>query len=288
MNRLKGIGIDDFRQEHIFPHVGAVLILAFATYTRSTHLSEAIDVDCLDAKSFFQFATDAPSPRLCTEEAYTKFQVAGAHAHLRHHFSQTECVGWCAGHGCRTKVLHQHKLLLGITSRCRQLDGAESLYSTMYAKTSGEKSISVADLNDIARADITYRQHASYTFGPHIEVGFSISAHNGFASGSRRGMDTTNLLHRNSLKAERIFITKVIFGRKRQFGDVVHTFDVFGLDTQFVHLTLVERYGFVATFYGSHKTLTLEFTHRLTVHALHRWIVNSWHFAEIMRIRNRY
>ena len=89
-----------------------VLILAFATYTRSTHLSQAVDVDSLDVKFGFEFTTNAPRPRLCSEEANTQLEFRDIDFVLLNNLGKVQGIGRRATDGSCAHVLHHHDLLL--------------------------------------------------------------------------------------------------------------------------------------------------------------------------------
>ena len=119
------LGIDNLRQEEVFPDVCAVLILALSAYARTAHLGEAVDVDGLDVEFGFQFTTYAPRPRFCSEEADTQLELRDIYFVLLDYLCQMQGVGRRAADGRRAHVLHHHDLLLGVACRCWQLHGTK-------------------------------------------------------------------------------------------------------------------------------------------------------------------
>ena len=112
-DRLQRLRVDDLRIEHILPHMGTILVLALTTDTGTTHLRQAININGLDVQLLLQLPTDAPRPRLRTEEADTQLQVLRLHGvTFLDALRQVKRIGWGAAKRRRAKILHQHDLLL--------------------------------------------------------------------------------------------------------------------------------------------------------------------------------
>ena len=113
-NGLEGLGVNNLGQEHILPHMGAVLIQTLTAYAGTAHLGKAVDVDSLDVQLGLQLAAYAPGPGLGTEEAYAQLEILGGNFVFLYHLSQVESIGRRAAEGCGAEVLHEHYLLLRV------------------------------------------------------------------------------------------------------------------------------------------------------------------------------
>ena len=249
--------------------MGAVLILALATHTRAAHLRKTVDVYCLDAELGFQFTAYAPCPRLCSEEAYTQFQVFLLYAALLHHLCQVQGIRGSTAEGSCAKVLHQHHLLLGIARRGGQLYGTKFACTVVRTKATGKEAVAIGHLHHVARTYIAHGQYTCHTLRPVVKVVLCVGAHHGLSRSTRRGMYALYLAHGHCLEAIGILVAQVVLGGKGKFCYIVYGLDILWADTLLVHFLSVERHVLIAALYRGNETLALQFAHLLARHAFY-------------------
>ena len=165
--------------------MGSALVLALVTYTRTCYLAESVDVVGLDAKALFKLLAHLLGPRLGTEHANLKFELAAWILALLHCLAQEHSVAWGTTEDGGSEVVHQSHLLLGVTRRDRDYRCADVGCSVVGTKTSGKEAVAVSHLEDVVLTSAVGGKGARDGLAPHSKVFAGVKYYNWFAGGTR-------------------------------------------------------------------------------------------------------
>ncbi len=128
----------------VFPDVEAVAVGAVARDARPRDLGEPVDVVRRDAGHLLDALAYLVGPRFRAEDAVLELRVAAeVDADLLGDRREVQEVARRAADDRRAEVLHEHDLLLGVASACREDRAAELLGAVVRAKAAGEEAVAV-------------------------------------------------------------------------------------------------------------------------------------------------
>ena len=127
----------------------------------------------------------------------------------------------------------------------------------MSTQTASKESVAIRYLDYVTWAYIAHSHNAGYTFGPVLYILYRIGAYYRFTCGTRRGVNTHNLIHGYGIQTEGIFVAQVVFGGKGQFCNVFERLDIFRFQAHFIKFLPVEGHLLITGLYGIFQSLSL-------------------------------
>ena len=90
-------------------------------------------------------------------------------------FCNTKCIRRCCDQSRRSKILHEHQLLLCISCGRRNDRCSKLLQSIMQTKRTCKHPITETNLCNILRCSSSHTCNSTYTIGPHIQIFLCVS-----------------------------------------------------------------------------------------------------------------
>src|SRR5438132_4162258 len=179
-----GLGVDDLGIEVVFPYGEAVLGLdAFLRDAGSNHFRESVDVDRVDVELLLDRAAHRRRPRLGAENADLERAGLGIDTLPLHLLGDGEHVRRRHHDDIRLEIDDQLHLPLGHAARHRDDRAAQLLRAVVRTQATGEESITVRDVDDIARASARGADRTRHHRRPDIDIVSRVAADSRLAAG---------------------------------------------------------------------------------------------------------
>src|SRR5262249_14887118 len=166
-----GLGVDDLREEVVFPDHRAILALdALARHPRAHHFGQAVDVDRVDAGTRLDLLAHRAGPRLGAEDADLQRALGLVDPLAQHLLDDVEHVARGHHDDVGLEVADQLDLLLGLAARHRDHRAAELFGTVVRAHAAGEQAVAVGDVADVPGAAAGRADGACDDVGPGVDV----------------------------------------------------------------------------------------------------------------------
>jgi len=101
-------GVDDFRQDVVFPQVHAALgFFALHGHAGAHDFGESVNIEGVDAHFVLNIAAHGLGPGFRAKDADAQGQIAKVHAHFLRGFPQVQTVGGGSAQHCCAKIAQQ-------------------------------------------------------------------------------------------------------------------------------------------------------------------------------------
>ena len=207
-------------------------------------LGQAVDVEGLDVGCAFDVAAHGVCPGLGAEHAHAQGQGLEVHAQRSRPVDEVEKVGGGAADSGHAEILHHHDLPVGVAAGDGNHSRADALGAIVRAQPTGEESVAVCVLHDVAFVQAAGRQAAHHDRGPNIHVLLGVRDHDGLAGGPAGCVHAHHIAQRGREQAKGISVAQVSLAGERQARDIVERLDVSRGQLAALHALAKQFYAF--------------------------------------------
>ena len=278
--RLACLRINDLRNEVVCFDVDQIGLIAGASYTGSADLSKTINIESTKAKLFFDLISHLDRPCLSAEDTAAEIELTLVDAGSLELVSDVKCICRCAHQDFRLPLTEDRDLSCRITAGYRDRCRTEFRTSEVRAKTSGEESVTIRNMYEVALLYTGSCHRTAENGVPELDVICCITDDLHFTGRSGRSMHTNEFRSRHCQCSERIVISEIKFISEREFRKIRDALDVAGLYALFFHALSVVRYMFPHAVHTLDQALALHLCALVIRHALGLGIIDPGvHFS---------
>ena len=249
-------------------------------HARPGDLTKSVNIKGINMKDTFNLLSHLIRPGLGAVDACLQLQAVHNPCFLCR-LCQIYCIRRSTCKGCSAKVFHTHQLPFCISCGHRYCHRPQRLCAKVKAQTSGKQSVAIADMDPVSGCKSCHCKASGHTLTPHFYILLCIRGQGQLSGCSGSSLYSYDLLLRNRKQSERIMISQIFLGCKRELSDILDPFDIPGLYAHFIHFLPVKLYMLINILYLLYQPLTLQSSHLIPAHALDLWI--SDHFFPVFQ-----
>ena len=226
----------------VFPNGGAVFGFdAFAGHTRAHHFAQAIDVDRVQPHALLNGAAHVVGPGLGAKNANAQRAVCGDQSLALKLIGNRQHVAGGDHDDVGFEVGDELHLALGLPAAKGHHGEAEFFCAIVRAQATGEQTIAIAHMHQVARSRTRSADAARHQVCPGVDVIARVTDHRGFAGGATGGMDAGALRARHGKHAIRITVAQIEFGGEGKARQIGEALAIAGVHTGRIKLGFVNR-----------------------------------------------
>ena len=270
---LVAVGVYEFNQVMVFPHVDAGMSHAVNTHAHPGRFGHADDVEGFNAHDVLDALAQFVAPDFGAEDAHAQFGVGvEIEPFFGSDFYQAQGVGGDGGNGRCAQILHKLQLQLRPSRADRNDHRLQRSGAVMKTKPAVEKAKRGGNLQDIFAGDGSGRQAAGHDVAPLLHVSGRVGADDGRAGRAGTHVHAHELGLWRASQAEGIGFAQGFFGHEGKLAQIVQA--VYIICAQPAQMSDVARIVGVDVAQSSFQPFQLERGQLVAGHRFKFWLIH--------------